>query len=77
MNICVTDVELEDDSGAHRGALQAQLYFFGLGVLWLQGTAAQEVDTVWKAQLPTLSVCFKVHHEGLMKAERGVNNKMK
>lgn len=65
----VTDMELEDSSGAHRMALPMQLHVFRLSVL--QGIAAQEVDTVREAQLPALGVGFKVHHQGLMGVERG------
>lgn len=62
-------MELEDSGGADRMLLLMQLHFFCLSVLWLQGTAAQEVDTVRKAQLPALGVGFKVHHQGLMGVE--------
>lgn len=65
----VTDMELEDSSGAHRLVLRMQLNFFCLTVLWLQGTAAQGVDTGWEAQLPAFCVGFKVHHQGLKGAE--------
>lgn len=62
-------MELEDSSGAHRMALPVQLNFFCMSVLWLQGSAAQEVDTVREAQLPAFGVGFKVHHQGLKGTE--------
>lgn len=45
--------------------LLVQLHLFRLSVLWIQGTAAQEVDAVREAQLPALRVGFKVHQQGL------------
>lgn len=68
--IAVTDVELEDSSGALRVALPMQLHLFCLSVLRLQGAAAQEGDAVREAQLPALSVGFKVHHQGLKGVKR-------
>lgn len=62
-------MELEDSGGADRMLLLMQIHFFGLRVLWLQGTAAQEVDTVREAQLPALGVGLKVHQQGLMGVE--------
>lgn len=47
-----------------------ELHLFHLSVLWIQGTAAQEVDAVREAQLPALCVSFKVHQQGLMGAAR-------
>lgn len=70
-SIHVTDMELEDSSGAHRMALQMQLHVFRLSVLRLQGITAQEADTVREARLPALGVGFKVHHQGLMGVEWG------
>lgn len=64
-------MELEDSGGAHRVTLAVQLHLFSLRILRLQGTAAQEVDAVRKAQLPALCVSFKVHHQGLKGAKRG------
>lgn len=63
--VCVTDVELECSAGAHVVALIVQLHLFRLSVLWIQRTAAQEVDAMREAQLPALCVSFKVHHQGL------------
>lgn len=69
-------MELEGSSGARRVTLPMQLYFFCLSKLRFQRTAAQEVNTVWEAQLPALGVGFKVHHQGwkqgrCMKRDRG------
>lgn len=58
-------MELECSAGAHVVALVVQLHLFRLTVLWIQGTAAQEVDAMREAQLPALSVGFKVHQQGL------------
>lgn len=46
-------------------ALLVQFHLFCLSVLWIQGAAAQEVDAMREAQLPALSVGFKVHQQGL------------
>ena len=44
----ITDMELEDSSGAHRVTLVMQLHFFCLlSVLRLQRTATQEINTMW------------------------------
>ena len=67
----VTDMELEDSSGAHRMVLPVHLDLFCLCVLRLQWAAAQEVDTVREAQLPALGVSFKVHHKGLNEGTQG------
>ena len=63
-------MELEGSGGAHRVSLPMELHLFCLSILRLQGTASQEVNTVWEAQLPALGVSFKVHHQGWM----GVKN---
>lgn len=68
--MCVTDMELEGCGGARRRVLPVQLHFFGLGVLWFQGTVTQEADTVRKAQLPALGVGLKVHHQSWARAKR-------
>lgn len=64
----VTDVELEHSAGAHVVVLLVELHLLHLSVLWVQGTAAQEVDAVREAQLPALRVGFKVHQQGWMGA---------
>lgn len=46
-------------------ALLVQFHLFCLSVLWIQRAAAQEVDAMREAQLPALSVGFKVHQQGL------------
>lgn len=56
-------MELEDGSGAHREPLSVQLHLFCLRILGLKGAAAQEVNTMRKAQLPALCVSFKVHQQ--------------
>lgn len=63
--VCATDVELECSAGAHVVALFVQLHLFRLSVLWIQGTAAQEVDAMREAQLSAFCVGFKVYQQGL------------
>lgn len=46
-------------------ALLVQFHLFCLSVLWIQRTVVQEVDAMREAQLPALSVGFKVHQQGL------------
>lgn len=45
--VTVTDMKLENSSGASRMKLEMQRHFFCLSVLRLQSTATQEINTMW------------------------------
>lgn len=54
LKLSLTDMKLESSGGARRVFLTMQIHLLRLHVLRLQGTPAQEVDTVGEAKLPAL-----------------------